>query len=224
MDYRGIFFDFDYTLGDSTAAILHGYQEGFAAMGWPAPTEGQVRPTVGMTLHDGYTLLTGDADEGRRAEFYHRFQQAVGELSGQAGRRMMVEQTVLFPGCDRLLRALKERGVRVAMVSTKLGATIREIFEFQGLIDCIDLIVGGKDVSRAKPDPEGVELACGELGLDRREVLFCGDTVIDGKTAQNAGVDFCAVLNGTTPAEAFGALPHVHIAPHLDELYQWLGL
>ena len=39
MDYQGIFFDFDYTLGDSTAAIAQGYQLGFSALG-PARAHG----------------------------------------------------------------------------------------------------------------------------------------------------------------------------------------
>ena len=43
MHYQGIFFDFDYTLGDSTIPILRGYQEGFRALGWDAPTLEQVR-------------------------------------------------------------------------------------------------------------------------------------------------------------------------------------
>ncbi len=38
------------------------------------------------------------------------------------------------------------------------------------------------------------------MGADRGEVLYCGDTTIDAATAQNGGVDFAAVLNGTTPA------------------------
>ena len=52
MEYRGILFDFDYTLGDSTPAIVIGFQEGMSAMGWPAPTQEQVRPTIGMTLQN----------------------------------------------------------------------------------------------------------------------------------------------------------------------------
>ena len=59
MDYQGIFFDFDYTLGDSTDAIAQGYQLGFSALGLPAPTVEQVRTTVGMTLENGFSL--GDA-------------------------------------------------------------------------------------------------------------------------------------------------------------------
>ena len=63
MDYQGIFFDFDYTLGDSTAAIAQGYQLGFSALGLPAPTVEQVRTTVGMTLENGFTHLTGGPRE-----------------------------------------------------------------------------------------------------------------------------------------------------------------
>ena len=60
MNYQGVFFDFDYTLGDSTAAIAEGYRLGFLALGLDPPTVEQVRHTVGLTLADGYALLTGD--------------------------------------------------------------------------------------------------------------------------------------------------------------------
>ena len=56
MTYQGVFFDFDYTLGDSTAAIAQGYQLGFSALGLPAPTVEQVRTTVGMTLENGFSM------------------------------------------------------------------------------------------------------------------------------------------------------------------------
>jgi phosphoglycolate phosphatase len=222
--YQGVFFDFDYTLGDSTIPITMGYQQGFQAMGWPAPTQEQVRPTVGMTLMDGYTMLTCDRDESRRQEFYHRFQEAVGELATGEGATVMVERTRLLPGGPELLTGLRAQGVKVAIVSTKLGVTIRRIFAHQGLEQVLDLVVGGEDVSRAKPDPEGLNFALDRLGLDRSQVLFCGDTVIDAATARNGGVDFCAVLNGTTQAPAFADYPHVHIAPDLPDLKNWLWL
>lgn len=222
--YRAVLFDFDYTLGDSTPAILIGYQSGFTALGWPAPTEAQVRPTVGMTLQDGYTMLTGDADEGRRAQFFELFQESVGKKAVARGDRTMVEKTRLFPGTEQLLTAIRAAGVTVGIVSTKTGSIIGQIFEHQGLAHLPALIIGGEHVTRPKPDPQGLLSALEQLGLTAEEVLFCGDTVIDAKTAQAAGADFCAVLNGTTPAEAFEEYPHVHIAPDLPELQGWLGL
>jgi phosphoglycolate phosphatase len=224
MKYQGVFFDFDYTLGDSTIPNVLGYQKGFQALGQPIPTREQVRPTIGMTLMDGYTYLTGDQDPAHGQEFYHQFQLAVGELADEEGTRVMIEESKLLPGAAALLTALKLRGADVAIVSTKLSVTIWQIFRFNHLDHLLDKVVGGKDVARYKPDPEGLDLAMGELGLDRSQVLFCGDTVIDAQAAQNAGVDFCAVLNGTTPWAAFEDYPHVHIANDLMEVKTWLGV
>lgn len=224
MSYQGVFFDFDYTLGDSTPAIAEGYRRGFAALGLPEPTVDQVRTTVGMTLEDGYAFLTGDRDPARQEAFFHTFQHTVGVKAQGDDRKLMIEGTVLFPGAAELLRALRDAGVRTAIVSTKPGDTIRRIFAHQGHLDLLDLVVGGDEVHHAKPHPEGLRLALEKLGLCAEQVLFCGDTVIDAATAQAGGCDFCAVLNGTTQAPAFQPFPHVHIAEDLNDLQSWLEL
>ena len=132
MNYQAVLFDFDYTLGDSTVPIVMGYQRSMEQMGWPAPTAEQVKPTIGFTLMDGYTMLTGDKDAQRRQEFYRRFQENVGEKALERGERAMVERTRLFPGTAELLTALGEAGVHTGIVSTKLGSTIVQIFRFNG--------------------------------------------------------------------------------------------
>ena len=224
MRYQGVFFDFDYTLGDSTGAIAEGYRRGFAAMGWPEPTVEQVRATVGMRLEDGYTFITGDGDQSRQAEFHRHFMYSVGVRAQGKDRMLMIEGTKLLPGAVELLAALREAGVPAAIVSTKPGETIRRIFAYYGHSDLLALVIGGDEVSNYKPDPEGVRLALDRLGLTADRVLFCGDTVIDAETARAGGCDFCAVLNGTTPREAFADYPHVHIADDLSDLQGWLGL
>ena len=224
MKYSGVFFDFDYTLGDSTPAITTGFQQGFRAMGLPMPTEAQVRPTIGMTLADAYRLLTGDESADHAREFYRQFQLAVGELAGEEGRQLMVEGTRLLPGAAEILAAVKGAGAAAAVVSTKLGITIRRILEHNRLAVMPDLIIGGEDVARNKPDPEGLLRALDTLNVPAEKALFCGDTVIDAQTAANAGVAFAAVLNGTTPAGAFDGYPCVYVARDLPELQRFLGL
>ena len=224
MDYQGVFFDFDYTLGDSTDAIAEGYRRGFAALGLGEPSLEQVRATVGMRLEDGYTYITGDRDPDRQAAFHRLFASAVGVNAQGEDRKLMIEGTRLLPGAVELLSALKGAGIPAVIVSTKPGDTIRDIFRHQGKLDLLALVVGGDEVSRYKPDPEGVWLALDRLGLMADRVLFCGDTVIDAATARAGGCDFCAVLGGTTPWEAFADYPHVHIADGLSDLQSWLGL
>lgn len=222
MNYQGVFFDFDYTLGDSTPAITQGYRLGFQALGLTPPTMDQVRTTIGLTLEDGYSLLTGDHDPGRQQAFHKSFQHTVGVKAEGPGRELMIQGTTLFPGAAELLQALRDAGVRTAIVSTKPGDTIRRIFEHQERLDLLDLVIGGDEVHHSKPNPEGLGLALEKLGLSSEQVLFCGDTVIDAATAQAGGCQFCAVLNGTTKAQAFERFPYVHIAQDLDELKNWL--
>lgn len=222
MDYKGVFFDFDYTLGDSTLGIAEGYRLGFTALGLDPPTMEQVRPTIGLTLADGYSLITGDHDRARQEAFCHTFKHTVGVKGDGPGRALMIEGTKFFPGAAELLRALKESGVRTAIVSTKPGETIRQIFAYQALEELLDLVIGGDEVYHAKPHPEGLHLALERLGLGPERVLFCGDTVIDAATAQAGGCRFCAVLNGTTRASAFERFPCVHIANDLADLKDWL--
>ena len=88
----------------------------------------------------------------------------------------------------------------------------------------MELVIGSADVTRHKPDPEGLCLAMERLGAAPEETLFCGDTVLDAGAARNAGCPFAAVLNGTTPAGDFAPFSPVHIAPDLIDLARWLGL
>lgn len=214
MKYKAILFDFDYTLGDSTKAIVASYNAALAEMGWGEPDREAVRRTVGYTLQDGYTMLTGDSVVEKRQEFYHRFKSHAGPI--------MVRDTVLCPGAEQVLNWLGEQEIPTGIVSTKGGDQLHAIFANMGLRDRLAVIIGGQDVTRNKPDPEGLEKAVALFGVGKEDILYCGDTVIDAETARRAGVDFCAVLNGTTPAEDFEEYPRVHVAPDLGEFLNWL--
>lgn len=139
---------------------------------------------------------------------------------------MHVSVTRLFPGALELLTALKRRGIPTGIVSTKKTATIRDVAEARGITPLLSSILGGDQVCAPKPDPEGLLASLTALGLEPHEVLFCGDTVIDGEAARRAGTHFCAVLNGTTTFEEFQTrrIPCDHVAGDLWDLKQWLGL
>ena len=216
MKYQAVFFDFDYTLGDATAYIYEGFAYAFSQMGYPAPGLEEVRRTVGHILEDEFTMLTGEDDPARRAEFRRWFQEKVGDTQA--------EKTVLLPGAEELLRALRGAGVKVGVVTSKRATTLEKILTRYGLTELMNYTVGGENVRCPKPDPEGLNGGMAALGVGPANVLYCGDTVIDAETARRAGVDFAAVLNGTTPAGDFTNYPSVHISPDLPDLRAWLGL
>ena len=206
------------SLADGTEAIVAGFRYAFGRMGLPEPTEEAIRPTIGMVLEDEFTFLSGEADPARRAEFRQLYTEKAGP--------MHVSVTRLFPGALELLTALKRRGIPTGIVSTKKTATIRDVAEARGITPLLSSILGGDQVSAPKPDPEGLLASLTALGLEPHEVLFCGDTVIDGEAARRAGTHFCAVLNGTTTFEEFQTrrIPCDHVAGDLWDLKQWLGL
>ena len=213
---QAVCFDFDYTLADCTDSIVDGFVNGMTALGWPAPSREAVRNTVGYLLEDSYTMLTGDQDPQRRARFRALFSEVALERQRS--------ETVFFPGAWELLHRLKERGIKVAIVSTKRGDTIQIILDRLNAADAVDLVIGSADVKRHKPDPEGLLAAMDRLGVAPEETLFCGDTVLDAGAAQNAGTHFAAVLNGITPAEHFAPYHPDHISPDLWDLAQWLAV
>lgn len=213
-NYRAICFDFDYTLADATDPIVAGFQFGIMQLGFPAPTREQVRQTIGFILEDAYTMLTGDDNVENRAKFRPLFLQ----VSKQRQR----EETVLFTGAQELLCALHEQGVKLAIVSTKRGDTIEYVMQRLKLFDTLEFVIGSEQVLAPKPDPQGLQLAMQRMSLSPAEILFCGDTVLDAGAARNAGCDFCAVLNGTTTAQAFEEFQPIHLASDLWDLKDWL--
>ena len=74
------------------------------------------------------------------------------------------------------------------------------------------------DVKVEKPIPEGLLWAIDALKAAKEDVLYVGDSIVDAKTAQNADVDFAAVLTGTTEREAFLEYPHVEIADNVTKI------
>ncbi len=215
MSYKGIFFDFDYTLGDATEAIVAGFLYGLHTMGYETmPTREDIRHTVGFVLKDGFTNITGETSEDKRTEFASLYRSVCTPVQ--------IATAQLCEGCRELLTDLKGRGLKLAVVSSKPSNILNEILKARGIYDLFDFVIGPDQVERPKPDPAGILRTLEVTGLKADEVLYCGDTTIDAQAGQNAGVDFCAVLNGTTPAQDFEDFPHVHIAPTLPELQDWL--
>ena len=79
----------------------------------------------------------------------------------------MTPNTRLFPETLDVLRALKERGARVGIISTKYRFRIHDTMDQHLPADFLDIVVGGEDVTRAKPDPEGL-LGCRDCPGRRR--------------------------------------------------------
>ena len=197
MPYTTYLFDFDYTLADSSRGITLCFRHVLERNGYAGVTDEAIRRTIGKTLEESFSILTGVTDPDRLAAFKAEYRREADVY--------MTPNTRLFPETLRVLRTLKERGAKIGM-DQHLPA------------DFLDIVVGGEDVSRAKPDPEGLLYAIRQLGVKKKRVLYIGDSTVDAETAQAAGVDFAGVTHGVTTADELAAYPHRRIMDSLTEL------
>lgn len=104
--------------------------------------------------------------------------------------------TRAYDGIIPMLRKLKNDGIKTAILSNKDDVTTKkvasELFE-SGLID---LCLGARQGKALKPDPESVLEIIEELGVEKDECLYIGDTATDIQTARNAGLYSIGVLWG----------------------------
>ena len=208
--YHTYLFDFDYTLADSSKGIVICFRNVLERHRHTGISDEQIKRTIGKTLVDSFSILTGIGDEAILEEYRKEY---VKEAD-----RFMTANTRLFPETVSVLQALKEKGANIGIISTKYRYRIMELAKNNIPEGIIDLIVGGEDVKTAKPSPEGVFLALENLGTDKDTTLYIGDSIVDAETTQAAGMDFAGVLHGATTAEELEAYPHVAIMKDLTEL------
>ncbi|HOQ36105.1 MAG TPA: HAD-IA family hydrolase [Acetivibrio sp.] len=208
--YKAVLFDFDYTLADSSKAVVECISYSLQKMGYPASTPESICRTIGLTLADAFRELTKDASVSNADIFRSYFKERADVV--------MTKNTRVFDTVGSVLDRLKKMGLKTGIVSTKFRYRIEDILKRDGLLHYFDIIIGGEDVSAHKPDPEGVIKALTELGIARDNVIFIGDSVVDARTAQNADVDFAAVLTGTTERDKFLEFDARAVLKDLSEL------
>ena len=99
--------------------------------------------------------------------------------------------TKLFPGSIELLSTLVEKKIPVAVYTNKHRRATDEAFKIFGIDKLNVYSLAGDEVDRLKPYPDGIYECMKHCNvLDKKDVIYIGDTVYDYETARNAGVDF----------------------------------
>ncbi|MET8309389.1 MULTISPECIES: HAD family hydrolase [unclassified Micromonospora] len=170
-----IVFDMDGTLIASHAAVPAAYRAAILAGGGRQHTDEEI--IAGYPLGAPSALLT--ALLGRPAtetdvERYHA------ELAAVA------EQVASYDGVPELLAGL----AGPAPLGLFTGASHRAariLLERVGLAGHFRVIIGGDEVTRPKPAPDGVVLACRRLGVAPQRSAYVGDSPLDLRAARDAG-------------------------------------
>lgn len=212
---RGVIFDFDLTLVDSTNAVSACIVHALDALGLAIPSTEAIHRTLGLSLEATLESLTGETDPAVQREYKRLFVEHADIV--------MVAQTEFLEGAISAMSDLRDRGLRLAIVSTKFRYRIEAILDRHHARGLFDVIVGGEDIEKHKPDPMGLRRALDMLGVGPRQALYVGDHVVDAEAARRAGVPFVAVLSGAMAADEFVHRPHTGILESVSRLPAFLS-
>ena len=211
---QSIIFDFDYTLADSSPGVFECINFALSEMGLDLVTEEAACRTIGLSLAETFLTL-GKHHERARCDEFHR-------LFVQRADQVMSNLTVLYETVPAVVEALRQRGLRLGIVSTKYRRRIHEVLKREALMHGFDVVIGGEDVKEHKPHPQGLFEAMERLECSPASMLYVGDSLVDAEVAKRAGVPLVVVLSGVTPLEHFDNYEPVAVLDNISQLPEHL--
>ncbi|MBQ1244267.1 MAG: HAD-IA family hydrolase [Clostridia bacterium] len=127
------------------------------------------------------------------------------------------DKTAPYEGVVELLRTLKKKGYKLAIVSNKFDSAVKDLAKLY-FSDTISVAIGESEGVRKKPAPDTVIKALGELGSDKNTSIFIGDSEVDFETSKNSGLDCISVLWGFRTKEFLSSLGATVFAETPDEV------
>jgi phosphoglycolate phosphatase len=180
-----VIYDCDGVLFDSLEANRTLYDGLAASLGRPALNDEELTYVHSHTVFEAVHFMFGRVDG---------LEEKALEALKQVDFREYIKYLTMEPHLFETLSRLKQAGIFRA-ISTNRTTSMPHVVERFNLRPYFDIVVTALDVRNPKPHPESVEKIAEALKLDKSAVLFVGDSEVDRKTAESAGVKFIAYKN-----------------------------
>jgi phosphoglycolate phosphatase len=192
-----ILFDLDGTLIETAPEIADAVNDTLRRFDLPGVSQQQVSDWIGLGTRE--LLLAALAFSGKTDAAAVRTSASFALIAAEFDKhyqRRCGRRSQLYPRVRETLVALRERGVKLALVTNKEGRYTRAVLNAHQLAPLFDRIVSGDTLPGKKPDPAGIESCLAAFHVPRQRALFVGDSSIDVATARNAGVAVWALPYG----------------------------
>ena len=208
-------FDLDGTLLDTVPDLTAAMNYAMEKTGHTAITTDQTRAYIGngikiyakRAISGTYDTDTPDEEADTAVKYFKEY---------YAGH--LINGTVPYPGMNELLNRLKDKGIRLAVLSNKYDAASKHIINhfFPGMFDCI---YGESEICKRKPDPSGFMLICEKTGCSPAESVMIGDAPTDINVAKNTGAVPVSVSWGYRSRELLEEAGARYFADDADGLF-----
>ena len=181
MKYRLAIFDLDGTILDTLEDLADSLNYALSKAGYSTRRLEEVRAFVGNGL---LSLVRLALPEGSSEEVA---QSVLQELKAYY-KVHCADKTKPYPEIMELLYALKDAGLKLAVVSNKADYAVQILCE-QYFEKIFDLTVGEREGVAKKPAPDAVFAVLDELEIEKSKAVYVGDSEVDILTGRNAEMD-----------------------------------
>lgn len=210
--FRLVVFDWDGTLIDSTAAIVHALCAAAADLGLPVPPRERASHVIGLGLFEAIRIAVPSIERDRLPDFVARYRRHYFALDARLEP---------FEGIPQLLDDLAGAGAVLAVATGKSRAGLDRALGQTGWTRHFRT-TRCADEGAPKPDPWMLRDICAELGMDPSRALMVGDTTHDLGMARAAGAGAIAVTYGAHPRSELAAEPSLAMVDSIAELREVL--
>lgn len=198
METKVIIFDFDGTLCDTRSNIIIAFRATMEHLGLEMRDEETCGATIGLTLRDGFKSMYPDFDDAKIDYCVETYRQIFAERR----KELMPD---LFPGVKETLEALRKRGHRMTIATSRLTDSLMLFMRHHGIDHYFEYAVGSDSVTHHKPHPEPALKTLAALNIAPSEAIMVGDMPVDIAMAHNAGIRAIGVDYGNATREELEA-------------------
>ena len=192
-----IMFDLDGTLVETAPEIFDATNDTLRYFDLPEVTQQQVNDWIGHGTRE--LLIQALAFSGKVPDTTVRASDSLAlsvSCFDKYYQQRCGTRSQLYPQVRETLTALRQQGVKLAVVTNKEGRYTSTVLNAHSLAPLLDVVVSGDSFPAKKPDPTGIQSCLCQFGVSPERALFVGDSSIDVATARNAGVRVWALPYG----------------------------
>lgn len=217
--FQAVLFDFDGTLAHLTLDFKHMRKLVLAELAAILGPEHAALMRDDLPVMEMIYAACAGENEDVTAEIAARTERAVSAYELEASAA-----SSLFPYAKALLSALRERGLKTAIVTRNCRAAVEKIFPAHATL-CDALISRGEvPPEDLKPKPGQLQAALAALGCPPNRALMVGDHPMDVVSGKAAGCLTAGVLSGNATRAMLEEAGPDWLAADSAELFTELGL